>query len=123
MSRPTIEEFFSANERAKRKCKSTWWQRFKYNYWETNEALPGLGAPSLYGLGVGVLTSGAMAKQFGTLTPLQYAMNGFKGASLGGVAKATSANALAVTASWEVGVGTGSAINATFGFSDYCPCE
>ena len=123
LSGPTIEEFFSAKERAKRECKSSWWQRFKYNRSETNASLPGLGAPSLYGIGVGAMTSGGMAKYFQTLTPLQYATNGFKGASLGSVAKATSANALAVTAAWEVGVGTGSAINATFGFSDYCPCE
>ncbi|MGH9949597.1 MAG: RHS repeat domain-containing protein, partial [Pyrinomonadaceae bacterium] len=120
----TFSEFLSAVERSKRRCKSTWTQRFWNDFTTTNAALPGVGAPSVIpGVGLGVLTAGATARQFGTMTALQWAMNGFKGATLGGVAGAASVNFVRVTAAYEVGVATGSAINATFGFTDYCPCE
>ena len=40
-----------------------------------------------------------------------------------GVAVGGFYNFLLVNGAYETGVGIGSAINATFGFSDYCPCE
>jgi hypothetical protein len=124
LSGPTIEEFFSANERAKRKCKSSWWQRFTYNFWETNAALPGMGAPAIVpGIGMTSITSSATASALGTLSPLQYTLAGFRGATLAGVAGASTVNVGLVTLSYEGGVAAGSAVNASFGFSDYCPCE
>ncbi len=85
--------------------------------------MPGSGAPAIIpAVGLTAISSSATAGALGTLSPLQYALAGFKGASLGGVAAATAANVTLVTASYEFGVAGGSAVNATIGFSDYCPC-
>jgi hypothetical protein len=130
----TFNEFITATERSKRKCKTTWTQRFVHNFTTTNAALPGAGAPAILpGVGVGVLTSGATARAYGSMTVLQWAATGFRGATMGAatftaletgviVATTTAVNFVLVTAAYETGVAIGSAVNATFGFSDYCPC-
>ena len=119
----TFSEFLSAVERSKIKCKSPWSQRFKSNFWETNEALPGFGAPALIpGIGITSITSSSTAGALGTLSPLKFALGGFQGATVGGVAAASAVNVLLVTGTYESGVVLGSAVNAKFGFPDYCSC-
>ncbi|MEO7659714.1 MAG: RHS repeat-associated core domain-containing protein, partial [Pyrinomonadaceae bacterium] len=134
LSGPTLGEFLSAKERSKRKCKSTWFQRFNHDFDETNAALPGFGAPSIFpGLGVGTLTGGGVARTLGVQTFGQWAASGFGGSVSGaatygaletgvGVAVGGFYNTLLVTFSYEAGVAIGASTNATFGFTDYCPC-
>jgi RHS repeat-associated protein len=135
-TRQTFSELLSGVERSKKQCKSTWTQRFTHNFYETNAALPGLLAPTIGipGLGLGALTSGATAKTFGGLTPLRWMLTGFRGAVVGAdtftvaetamvVGATTVINFALVSGAYESGIAIGSAINATFGFSDYCPCD
>jgi len=134
-TKQTLSEFISAVERSKRQCKTTWLQRFMNNVYTTNVALPGLASPSMLpGLGIGLLTSGATAKATQSMTIIQWALTGFRGAASGAatytaletgvmVGATTALNFLYVTVAYETGVVIGSAINATFGFSDYCPCK
>jgi len=133
-TRKTFSEFISATERSKRKCKSTWMQRFLNNWYATNAVLPGVFAPSILpGVGVSAMTSGATANAYGSMTFLQWAGTGFRGATMGAathtaletgviVAATSFTNFLLVTVAYETGVFIGSAVNATFGFNDYCPC-
>jgi RHS repeat-associated protein len=135
LTEQTFSEFFSATERSKRRCKSTWYQRFKNDFYTTNAALPGIAAPSIFpGVGLGLVTSRATASAMNSMTVFQWAQEGFQGARVGAatysvsetaltVAASTAVNAILVSASYEGGVAIGSGINATFGFSDYCPCE
>ena len=128
-TRQTFSELLSGKERSKRICKSTWSQRFWNNFDTTNAALPGFGAPT----GLGALTSGTTADGLQTMTLVQWGRSGFGGSVSGaatftasetavGVAVGSAINALLVTSAYEGGVVIGSAVNASNGYRDFCPC-
>ncbi len=137
-TRQTFSELVYARERAKRQlerrkwnCKpSTWTQRWWKDFETTNSVIPGIAAPALApGLGLGALTSGAMARQYGTQTFLQYGYSRVTGAATApfrSVAGAGLRNFIAVSLAFEAGVAIGAAYNATTGFSeefnDECIC-
>jgi RHS repeat-associated protein len=110
-----------------------WLSRFGENFYETNVAVPGLGAPAIFpGVGLGLLTSRATASAMGTPTLWEWAMSGFAPASSGaaeltaletGVVAAGSAvvNTAFVTFAYEGGIAIGSAINASF--PRHCDCR
>jgi uncharacterized protein RhaS with RHS repeats len=112
------------------KCKKAFWSRVGENFWLTNITIPGVLAPSIIpGVGAGLLTGGKVAELVGGITLRQWAMLGFRGATLQGVAftgletgiiaGATAATNFAlVGAAWETGVGIGSIISAAS-----LPCE
>ncbi|HET9387218.1 MAG TPA: RHS repeat-associated core domain-containing protein, partial [Gemmatimonadales bacterium] len=75
--------------------------------------------------GVGMMTSGAFAQAVGGLSPMGWVTQGFGGATMGAatftgletgliVAAGAVGNAAYATGAYEVGVGVGSAIDATF---------
>ncbi len=107
------------------KCKKSFGQRVWENFKLTNEAIPGLLAPT----GLGFLTGGATANALESVGPLQWALGGFRGVSLGGtaftgletgiIAAGTAAvNFALVGLAWETGAGIGSVISAAL-----LPCE
>ncbi len=86
--------------------------------------------PALFpGAGLGALTAGSMAEAVGGITPLKWALGGFRGATLAGAtftgvetgviaAGTATLNFVAVTIAWEASVGIGSMISAGI-----MPCE
>jgi hypothetical protein len=112
------------------KCKKSFWARVGENFWLTNKTIPGVLAPHFIpGVSVGLLTGGKVAEFVGGITLRQWAMLGFRGATLQGVAftgletgiiaAATAATNFAVVgAAWETGAGIGSIISAAI-----LPCE
>jgi RHS repeat-associated protein len=115
------------------KCKKGYWGRVWDNFVTTNQVVPGILAPSLSdripGIGIGLLTGGDIAEIVGGITPLKWALGGFRGATLGGatftgietgvIAVGTAAlNYAVVSVAFEAGVGIGSMINAAI-----MPCD
>jgi RHS repeat-associated protein len=107
------------------KCKKGFWERAWENFVMANEVIPGILSPPL----LGTLTAGKMAEAVGSTTMLQWALGGFRGATMSGaaftgletgtVAAGTALlNYAYVALAWEVGVGIGSMISATI-----MPCE
>jgi hypothetical protein len=112
------------------KCRRDYLERVWDNFKTTNTVIPGIAAPALLpGIGLRALTAGKVAEAVGGITPLQGALGGFRGATMGAatftgietgvIAAGTAAlNFALVSASWEVRVGIGSLINAAI-----MPCE
>jgi RHS repeat-associated protein len=116
-------------------CK-TWRERFKETRNATEDAVPGMFAPSLgigpLSIGLGTLTGTALRSEVMAPSLFQWGRAGFRGMQMGAsqftgletglTAGAVSGlNFLLVTGAWEAGVATGSAINATF--PGPCDCE
>jgi len=96
-----------------------YWKRVWDNFRITNEAIPGILAPT----GMSFFTSGATAETLGSMTFLQWAQSGFGGASSGGtsftvaetgliVSGSALTNYVLVGTSYQTGVFIGSMINA-----------
>ncbi|MBI3377422.1 MAG: RHS repeat-associated core domain-containing protein [Nitrospirae bacterium] len=112
------------------KCKKPFWSRVGENFWQTNKVIPGALAPAIIpGVGMGLLTGGKVAELTGGITLRQWAMLGFRGAALQGVAftgletgiiaaGTAATNFALVGLAWETGVGIGSIISAAI-----LPCE
>jgi hypothetical protein len=94
---------------------STVWENFK----ATNQAIPGVLAPT----GMGIFSVGKTAEVLGTKTFLSWAGSGFAGASLSGatftsletgvlVGGTALTNFVFTGISWEAGVGIGSLVSA-----------
>jgi len=105
-TRQTLEEFISAKERARQPCKrfgERWWQNFK----DTNDAIPGFGAP----LGTTMITAPGAAQITGQPGIIGWALRG-GGPGFGSSVMQSGLTALATHASFEGGVGIGSYISA-----------
>ena len=111
----------------------SWGGRWLNGFYESNVAIPGMTAPSVFpGLGLGLLTGRATANVLGTATLSQWAASGFGSITSGaaqltpletGVMAAGTAvvNFAYASIAWEVGVAVGSAINASF--PRHCKCR
>lgn len=112
-SSATYKEFISATERAKQPCRP-FGERFVENFSETNQALPGAGAP----IGFGLITAGKISEISGEPGIFRLAWDGFypRSAVPSALGRA-GLNKVAVTASFEGGVAIGSYISAAG-----CPC-
>ncbi len=104
---PTLEEFLSAKERARQPCKR-FGERFVQSFGETNQVLPGAGAPP----GLGLITAGKVAEISGEPGLLRLAFNGLYPPSAipGGLVR-FGLNKLAVSAAFECGIAVGSFID------------
>jgi RHS repeat-associated protein len=110
-TKPTIEEFFSAKERARRPCK-----RFGERFWEsfsdTNQAIPGVAAP----IGTTIITAPGAAQITGQPGLLGWAWRG-GGPGFGASVVQSGATSIATQAAFEGGVAVGSYVDAIG-----CPC-
>ena len=112
-TRSTAVELISAKERARQPCKP-FGTRFVEGFVETNAALPGVGAPT----GFGLITGGKVAEISGESGIFGLVLNGlYPPSAVPGALIRSGGNKLAVTAAFEGGVAIGSYVQAAT-----CPC-
>ncbi len=101
LTRSTGEEFLSARERARQPCKP-FGERWLQSITDTNQAIPGLGAP----LGTSLIPSSGASQITGQPGLLGWAWRG-GGPGFGSSALQSGATSIATNASFEGGIGVG----------------